>query len=290
MNVGESRWDLLKNCAATIHAHLAQLQEGRHLAGAPGGRGQHPGALSPPAAVSAAAGPRLDQASELLLQALVPLVEFVGLGRETEGALSDLLCDIAPRTGEQGLLLGDFLTGHFRAMQLFAGQWNRPPVLATAEEAHALAFLEQALGPFQTLTRRVAEPASGPGQRPAGPALPGSARPAAGASVDPVLTATAASTARAADLIRGTLIGALRFCGLPGDWSDGVHQLLLAEPPADPLEALLRTQKIFCTLRTTSLAAPPGGGPGQLSGGQLVLRYQRLSGRLQLALDAWRRR
>jgi hypothetical protein len=74
-----------------------------------------------------------------------------------------------------------------------------------------------------------------------------------------------------------------------GEWSDGVLELLGESPPADPLEAILATQLLFCRCKRMALPDRPEGLALE-ERLRLEKRYLDTADRLQQALERWRGR
>jgi hypothetical protein len=277
LSVGEGRWDLLKDSPETLGEHLQALIS-RGVSNAP----HRPGSASGLALDAGPAQPSIARASELLAESVVSAASFIGLGTQTKVAVLDLLTQLAPCSGDQGLALSALLRLHFQAMNAFARGQLASPLEARAADQEGLQYLDLFRDRFERWSERLAQQAEEPG---AGRGQPARANLS---TVDAICLATATDTADGGGLIFGALIAALHPLDLPGDWNAGVRQLLCTDPPRDPLEAIVRTQLLFCYFKGASLAAVVDSVPGEPNTAMRAARYQKIEGQLERALFLWR--
>jgi hypothetical protein len=220
-----------------------------------------------------------------LAESVVSAVNFIGLGARTQVAVLDLLTQMAPCSGAQGLVLSALLRLHFLAMNAFASGRQASPQGGRAADQDGLRYLDLFRDRFERWTEQLAQQAEEPG----GPSRASRGQPvrANPSLVDAICLATATDTADGGGLIFGALIAALGPLDLPGDWSAGVCELLCADPPRDPLEAIVRTQLLFCHFKGVSQAAVVDSVPGEPSTAMLAARYQKIEGELERALSLW---
>jgi hypothetical protein len=285
LSVGEGRWDLLKDSPDTLAEHLQALIS-RGVSNAPQFRAEvGPGSASGLARGAVPAQVSLARASELLAEGLLPVVNFIGLGDRTPVAVFDLLTQLAPGSGAQGLALSALLQVHFQAMNAFARARQASPPGARAAEQAGLIYLELFRDRFEAWSEQLAQQAEEPG----GPGQAGRGLPAHAdlSTVDAICLATATDTADSGGLIFGALIAALGPLDLSRDWNTGVCELLCADPPRDPLEAIVRTQLLFCHFKGDSLAAVVGSVPGEPGTAMRAARYQQIKGQLGRTLSRW---
>jgi hypothetical protein len=92
----------------------------------------------------------------------------------------------------------------------------------------------------------------------------------------------------AGSLIWLALYMALRYVCPEEGFEESLKELLLDEPPGDPLEAIVRSQILFCHFKASAYAEMDKHRPWATN--SMTLSVQKLSGELQEALDQWRER
>lgn len=237
--VGSPNWSLLQNSASSISTALNQLA--RPLAEHDRWLDVTDSAGNLALTCPSAGMPLMEKACELLIEPLLPLVNFVGFSAEqSRQALQSLLKGMKPGSAGEGLALFVLLRAYFYALgclrQIRPGQQDTEhnPQIRLERDfmqlEQALMALSSAAGHVESLERLRARRTT-QGQ---------------GANYTPELDATATSDLDSAMLLIGALVSALNILPSQDAVCGGVLELLGHVPASDTLEALLRIELIVC--------------------------------------------